>query len=51
PIVDVIKAGQPKITYGRVTGERARQIIASHVVNDRVIGDWVISTTPASSQK
>ncbi|NPV53328.1 MAG: (2Fe-2S) ferredoxin domain-containing protein [Firmicutes bacterium] len=44
PIVDIMKPGKPKVTYGRVTGERARQIIASHVVNDRVVGEWVIAT-------
>lgn len=44
PIIDIIRVGQPKVTYGRVTGERARQIIANHVVNGRIIGEWVIST-------
>lgn len=44
PIVDVIKPGQAKVTYGRVDSEKARRIVASHVVNDQVIGEWVIST-------
>ncbi|MDD4337357.1 MAG: (2Fe-2S) ferredoxin domain-containing protein [Firmicutes bacterium] len=44
PIVDVIRQGEPKVTYGRVTPEKARQIIASHVVNGQVVGDLVISS-------
>jgi (2Fe-2S) ferredoxin len=28
----------------KVSPERARQIIASHIVNDQVINEWVLST-------
>jgi len=45
PIVDVIKPNKPKVTYGHVTPERARQIVSSHIVNDRVIGEWVIAAS------
>jgi NADP-reducing hydrogenase subunit HndB len=44
PLVNVVKPGQPKITYMKVTPERARQIIASHIVNDQIINEWVLST-------
>lgn len=44
PIVDVVRPGEDKVTYGRVTPEKARQIIASHVVNGKVIGEMVLST-------
>ncbi|MEA4885049.1 MAG: (2Fe-2S) ferredoxin domain-containing protein [Clostridia bacterium] len=44
PIVDIMKQGEPKVTYGHVTPEKARKIIASHVVNGQVVGDLVIST-------
>lgn len=43
PLVDVMKPGAAKVTYGKVTKERARQIVASHVVNGRVIGEWVVA--------
>ncbi|MGE5652956.1 MAG: (2Fe-2S) ferredoxin domain-containing protein [Bacillota bacterium] len=43
PIVEVIKPDQPQVMYGYVSPERARQIIARHVVNDQVTGEWVIS--------
>ncbi|HCJ10206.1 MAG TPA: ferredoxin [Clostridiales bacterium] len=45
PLVDVIKPGQPKVTYGRVDAERARRIVAQHVVNDQVVGEWVVGTS------
>lgn len=44
PLVNVVKPGQPKVTYMKVTPERARQIVASHIVNDQVINEWVLST-------
>ena len=44
PLVNVIKSGQPKITYMKVSPERARQIIASHIVNDQIMNEWVLST-------
>lgn len=43
PLVDVEIAGQPKVTYGRVDAEKARQIVAKHVINGQIVGEWVIS--------
>lgn len=43
PIVDVIMPGQSKVTYGRVDAGRGRQIVANHIVNGSIIGDWVIA--------
>ncbi len=44
PMIDVIKSGKAKVTYGRVDAERARRIVAQHIVNDQIIGEWVIGT-------
>jgi NADP-reducing hydrogenase subunit HndB len=44
PMVDVLKTGKPKVTYGRIDAEKARRIVAQHVVNDQIIGEWVIGT-------
>ena len=44
PLLDVIKTGQPTITYGYVTPERARTIVAQHIANDSIVGDWVVNT-------
>jgi (2Fe-2S) ferredoxin len=44
PLVEVSKPGRPRVTYGLVTSERARRIVAQHVVNDQIVGEWVIGT-------
>ncbi|MBS3976328.1 MAG: (2Fe-2S) ferredoxin domain-containing protein [Syntrophomonadaceae bacterium] len=43
PLVDVIVPGQPKVTYGNVDAAKARQIVAQHVVNGLVVGEWVVN--------
>lgn len=44
PTVDVIKQGQPSVTYGYIDAEKARQIVAQHLVNNDVISEWVVAT-------
>jgi NADP-reducing hydrogenase subunit HndB len=43
PIVEVTLNGQPKATYGKVTPERARQIVARHVVGSQVVKEWLVA--------
>ena len=42
PIVEVILGDQPKVTYGKVTPERAKQIMQNHVVGEKVVTELVI---------
>ena len=42
PIVNV-QVGDAKVTYGKVTPERARVIVAEHVVGGKPIREWVIT--------
>jgi (2Fe-2S) ferredoxin len=44
PLVDVTKPGKPKVTYGNVDAEKAKKIVAQHVINDQVVGEWVVAT-------
>ncbi len=44
PTVDVIK-GDTTVTYGYIDGDKARQIIAQHIVNGNVVGDWVVASS------
>lgn len=44
PTVDVIKSGNQCVTYGYVTADKARQIVAQHLVNGQTVADWVINT-------
>jgi NADP-reducing hydrogenase subunit HndB len=45
PTVDVIKPNEPAVTYGYIDAEKARQIVAQHLVNGQVIGDWVVASS------
>jgi NADP-reducing hydrogenase subunit HndB len=42
PIVDV-QIGNEKVSYGKVTPERARAIVAEHVVGGKPIKEWMIT--------
>ena len=42
PIVDVITAGSATVTYGRVTPEVARHILRDHVMDGRVVEEFVV---------
>ena len=42
PIVQVSIGDQPKVTYGKVTPERAQQILKEHVVGGQVVKNLVV---------
>jgi len=42
PIMIVEKPGEPRVVYYGVTEDRARQIIVNHLVNNYIVGDWVL---------
>ncbi|RLC52287.1 MAG: (2Fe-2S) ferredoxin domain-containing protein [Candidatus Cloacimonadota bacterium] len=44
PIVDVIEEGKPTITYGNMTPEKARKIVLEHIVNGKIVDDFVVTT-------
>lgn len=43
PIVEVEVPGEQKVVYGNVDPNKARQIVASHLVNQRPVQDWIIN--------
>jgi NADP-reducing hydrogenase subunit HndB len=43
PTVDVIKGGTT-VTYGYIDAEKARQIVAQHIVNGNVVSEWVVAS-------
>jgi NADP-reducing hydrogenase subunit HndB len=45
PLVEVYIPGKNKVTYGKVNADRARQIVANHIVNGNVVNDWVIQNS------
>lgn len=42
PIVQVVVGDQPKVTYGKVSPNVARQIMKEHVKNGNVVKEFVI---------
>lgn len=44
PVVDVIEEGKDKITYGIMTPEKVRKVVVEHIVNGRIVSDYVVST-------
>ena len=41
-LVDVIRPGAKRITYGNVTPQAVPRIIAEHVVNGQIVKDFVV---------
>ncbi|MDR3588716.1 MAG: (2Fe-2S) ferredoxin domain-containing protein [Negativicutes bacterium] len=41
-LVDVVRPGEPRITYGKVTPATVAKIIAEHVVNGRIVEELVV---------
>lgn len=44
PVVDIIIDGSPTITYGNMTAEKARKVVAEHIVNGKVVSDYVVAS-------
>lgn len=54
PIVEVVIGNRPKVTYGKVSPERAKRIIEEHVlagnvVADHLVPDWLLVRHPAQT--
>jgi NADP-reducing hydrogenase subunit HndB len=47
PLVDIIRPGEPRITYGHMTPGRVPTLIEQHLVRERVIREWVVAQVPA----
>ncbi|EAX48147.1 NADH dehydrogenase (quinone) [Thermosinus carboxydivorans Nor1] len=46
-LVDVIRPGEPRITYGKVKVADVPKIIAEHVVNGRIVEEMVVGKLDA----
>lgn len=47
PLVDIEQAGRPRITYGKVKPDMVSRLIEEHLVNGRVVEEWVVGRLPA----
>jgi NADP-reducing hydrogenase subunit HndB len=41
-LLDVVRPGEARVTYGKVTPEIVPKIIAEHVVNGRIVEELVV---------
>jgi NADP-reducing hydrogenase subunit HndB len=44
PIVEVYKPGQDKVTYVKMTPDKAKRVIREHVMMDKVVGEYTIGS-------
>lgn len=42
PLVEVEIPGKAKVMYGKINAQKARQIVAQHVVNGIAINEWLV---------
>lgn len=42
PLVDIVQAGKPRVTYGNVTPDMVPRLIEEHLVKGQVIEEWVV---------
>ncbi len=43
PIVEVFVPGQEKVTYVHMTAEKAKQVVANHIVNGNICTDYLVT--------
>jgi len=51
PIVEIILEGQKPVKYGQVTPETAQQIIESHIINKKIVAEYVLDTAAAEENR
>jgi NADP-reducing hydrogenase subunit HndB len=42
PLVDIQQGDEPRVTYGNVTPAMVPQLIDEHLVQGKVVADWVV---------
>ena len=47
PIVEVYEAGKDKVTYVKMTAEKAKKVAEQHLKNGKIVSEYVITETKA----
>ena len=42
-LIDIVRPGEPRITYGNVKAADAARLVADHIVNGRIVEDLVVA--------
>ena len=43
PLVDIVRPGEPRVTYGNVSPEDVPRIISEHLTGGRIVSDLVVA--------
>jgi len=46
-LVDVVRPGEARITYGNVTPDKVSKIITEHLINGRIVAEWAVGKIDA----
>ena len=44
PVVEIFQPGKEKVTYVKMTPERAVQVVSSHIINGSVVSEYTIGS-------
>ena len=47
PVVEIFEAGKDKVTYVKMTPEKAKKVIEQHLKGGKVVADYTISASKA----
>ena len=42
PVVEIVPPGQEKVTYVKMTAEKAARVVAEHLVNGEIVAEYTI---------
>jgi NADP-reducing hydrogenase subunit HndB len=45
PLIEIMEEGKPTVVYGNMSAEKAKKVVAEHIVNGNPVLDYVIETT------
>ena len=51
PLVDVEQAGGSRITYGNMHPEKVPRLIEEHLIQGRVVDEWVVARLPQTARE
>jgi len=47
PVVEVIEPGKDKVTYVKMTAEKAQRVVAEHIKGGKVVAEYTIGASVA----
>jgi NADP-reducing hydrogenase subunit HndB len=51
PVVEIVERDKPRILYGAMTPEKARRVVAEHVINGMVVEEYVLAVVDSEEEQ